>query len=59
MGVVLPGLVDNKNGYLHFAPNLKWRDIDIKGYFEEILGYKTVVENEAKAAVLGEGIGLS
>lgn len=54
MGVVLPGLVDNKNGYLHFAPNLKWRDIDIKGYFEKALGYKIVVENEAKAAVLGE-----
>ncbi|HHU92759.1 MAG TPA: ROK family protein [Halanaerobiaceae bacterium] len=54
VGVVLPGLVDNKNGYLHFAPNLKWRDIDIKGFFEKKLGYKIVVENEAKAAVLGE-----
>lgn len=54
LGITLPGLVNNNNGILHFAPNLKWKDIDVKKYFQEAFNFSIIIENEAKAAVLGE-----
>jgi predicted NBD/HSP70 family sugar kinase len=54
LGVALPGLVDNEKGYLHFAPNLKWHNLDIRSYFAEEFAFSILIENEAKAAVIGE-----
>lgn len=54
MGVALPGLVDNERGYLHFAPNIKWQNVDIRKYFTEEFAFTILIENEAKAAVIGE-----
>ncbi len=54
IGIALPGLVNDKKGLLYFAPNLDWRNIEIKKYFQEVFEFPVVIENEAKAAVLGE-----
>lgn len=54
MGIVLPGLVSDKKGLLYFAPNLEWYNIEIKKYFEKVFKFPVLIENEAKAAVLGE-----
>ena len=37
-----------------FAPNLAWRDLDLKADLERTLGLPVVVENDANAAAWGE-----
>ena len=54
MGIVLPGLVNDKKGVLYFAPNLEWYNVEVKKYFEKVFKFPVLIENEAKAAVLGE-----
>jgi predicted NBD/HSP70 family sugar kinase len=60
IGIGLPGGVDEASGFLHFAPNLGWRDVR----FGELLGEKLAgstlaevplfIQNEADVAALGE-----
>ncbi|MFP4016913.1 MAG: ROK family protein, partial [Halanaerobiales bacterium] len=54
MGIALPGLINDEQGLLYFAPNLEWRNIEIKEYFKREFEFPVLIENEAKAAVLGE-----
>ncbi len=54
IGIALPGLVNDKNGLLYFAPNLEWHNIEVKKYFQDAFDFPVLIENEAKAAVLGE-----
>ncbi len=54
IGIALPGLVNDKNGLLYFAPNLDWRNTEVKKYFQEAFDFPVLIENEANAAVLGE-----
>jgi len=57
LGVALgvPGLVDQANGLLLFAPNLNWRNVPLRsvliGAFEDT---PLFVDNEANLAALGE-----
>jgi predicted NBD/HSP70 family sugar kinase len=53
IGVGVPGIVDKMNNIL-FAPNLKWKDVNIKAFLEEKLRIPTVIENEANAGAIGE-----
>ncbi|MBI5928660.1 MAG: ROK family protein [Chloroflexi bacterium] len=54
----LPGLVDQANGTLLFAPNLGWQDVAIAKILTDALGQniadRLFVENEANMAALGE-----
>ncbi len=54
----LPGLVDQTNGTLLFAPNLGWRDVPVAQVLTNALGHHLAdlifVENEANMAALGE-----
>jgi predicted NBD/HSP70 family sugar kinase/DNA-binding XRE family transcriptional regulator len=60
IGVGLPGGVDEARGYLHFAPNLGWRDMPIGELLAERLADTSLadiplfVQNEADVAALGE-----
>jgi predicted NBD/HSP70 family sugar kinase len=62
VGVGLPGRVDPKTQRLIFAPNLGWRDVDIKqartfdikGPLEEATGIPVEVDNAANACALFE-----
>ncbi|RPI82766.1 MAG: ROK family transcriptional regulator, partial [Chloroflexi bacterium] len=54
IGVSAPGLVDNTRGFLHFAPNLGWRDIPLKQIFEDRFSFPVYVDNHANMAALGE-----
>ncbi len=54
IGVGLPGLVNRKLGVLDFAPNLKWRDLDLKNPWAKKFKAPLFVENEANAAAMGE-----
>ncbi|MBC7810498.1 MAG: ROK family transcriptional regulator [Burkholderiales bacterium] len=57
LGVALavPGLVDQSDGMLLFAPNLSWENVPLKAILKEAFPEVPVfVENEANMAALGE-----
>ena len=45
IGLVVPGMVDAVTGRVLNAPQLGWRNVDIKGPLEEALGLPVHVEN--------------
>jgi predicted NBD/HSP70 family sugar kinase len=53
VGVSLPGRVDG-SGRLVFAPNLGWRDVDLRQMLETATDLPVSVENAANACALGE-----
>ena len=54
IGLGVPGLVDLQHGELKFAPNLGWTNIPISSLWSERFQLPIFVDNEAKAAALGE-----
>lgn len=60
IGVGLPGGVDEASGFLHFAPNLQWRDVPVGELLAEKLagtalaGVPLFLQNEADVAAIGE-----
>jgi len=54
IGVSLPGRVDRFSQRLVFAPNLGWRDVDLKTPLESATGLPVFVENAANACALSE-----
>jgi glucokinase-like ROK family protein len=54
IGLGVPGLVDLQRGELMFAPNLGWTNIPLSSLFSERFNLPIFVDNEAKAAALGE-----
>lgn len=60
LGVGLPGGVDEATGFLHFAPNLGWRDVPFGAMLrQKIVGTALAdvpiyLQNEADVAALGE-----
>lgn len=53
IGVGVPGTV-NKNGEILLAPNLNWKNVDLKKVLEDKYNYPIVIENEANAGAYGE-----
>ena len=60
IGIGVPGGVDETTGFLHFAPNLGWRNVALGALLEaaladsELAGVPLFVQNEADVAALGE-----
>lgn len=54
IGVSLPGRVDYTAQKLVFAPNLGWRDVDLKTPLERSTGLPVQIENAANACALSE-----
>jgi predicted NBD/HSP70 family sugar kinase len=60
IGVGLPGGVDEARGFLHFAPNLQWRNVPVGELLVEKLagsvleGVPLFLQNEADVAAIGE-----
>ncbi len=54
VGVGAAGYVDNTRSRVYFAPNLAWRDIDLKAELEQHVDLPVVIENDANAAAWGE-----
>ena len=52
VGISLPGRYDDVADRLVFAPNLRWRDIDIRNPIARATGLDVTVENAANACVL-------
>lgn len=54
VGVASPGLVDNRNGTVIKALNVKWEAMPLRGILEHQLGLPVLVENMNHAAAFGE-----
>jgi predicted NBD/HSP70 family sugar kinase len=52
IGITLPGRVDSSSGRLVFAPNIKWRDVDLGTPIAKATGLEVELENAANACVL-------
>ncbi|HLR53034.1 MAG TPA: ROK family transcriptional regulator [Candidatus Avamphibacillus sp.] len=53
MGIGVPGIV-NKYGKVLLAPNLGWKDVDLKKLLKEKYQIPIVIENEANMGAYGE-----
>lgn len=54
VGIGAAGYVDKARARVMFAPNIAWRDVDLKAELEESTGLPVVVENDANVAAWGE-----
>jgi len=54
IGIGAAALVDAARARIYFAPNLAWRDLDLKADLEKRIDLPVVVENDANAAAWGE-----
>lgn len=54
IGVSLPGRVDADSNKLVFAPNLPWKNVDLKTPLEQATGLPVELENAANACALAE-----
>jgi glucokinase len=54
VGVGAAGYVSRSRSVVMFAPNLAWRDVDLKAELEERVNVPVVIENDANAAAWGE-----
>jgi glucokinase len=54
VGVGAAGYVSASRSVVMFAPNLAWRDVDLKSELEERVHVPVVVENDANSAAWGE-----
>ncbi len=54
VGISAAGMVEIGTGIMRFAPNLVWRDVDLRARVGGPLGLRTVVENDNNSAAWGE-----
>jgi glucokinase-like ROK family protein len=54
IAVGVPGLVDQRDGAVLFAPNLKWQNIPLRATLQESFNTRIFVNNEANLSALGE-----
>ncbi|MBT9282149.1 MAG: ROK family protein [Hydrogenibacillus schlegelii] len=54
VGIGIPGLVDPETKTVALAPNLGWADVPAGALFAEALPWPVALENDARAALLGE-----
>lgn len=54
VGVGAAGYVDKGRSTVMFAPNIAWREVDLRARIEKRTGVSVVIENDANAAAWGE-----
>ncbi|MBN1640024.1 MAG: ROK family transcriptional regulator [Anaerolineae bacterium] len=54
IGIGVPGLMDARQGVVHSAVNLDWRDLPLGDLVEERYGVPTYIANDCQAAALAE-----
>lgn len=54
IGVGIAGQVDSEKGWVHFAPNLEWRNVPLGESLKEKLKAPVVVTNDVRASTWGE-----
>ena len=56
IGIGAPGPLDPETGIVIFAPNLGWRDVQLKTELETRTGFPTFVDNDVNVGTLGEHV---
>ncbi|MGA8254968.1 MAG: ROK family glucokinase [Nocardioides sp.] len=54
VGIGAAGYVDAKRSVVMFAPNIAWRDVDLRSEIQARVDLPVVIENDANAAAWGE-----
>lgn len=54
VGIGIPGLPDQENGDVIFAPNLGWRNVPLVKLLKKTVTVPVLLENDANVAALGE-----
>lgn len=54
IGLVVPGMVDRRTGRVLNAPQLGWRDVEIRGQLSEATGLPVYIENAPNACALSQ-----
>ncbi len=54
VGVVVPGLVDDRSGLAIWSANLGWRDLDVPALVRSAVGIPAVAGHDVRAGLLGE-----
>lgn len=54
VGFAIPGLVDREAGFVRYAANLGWHDMDLGALMERELGLPVTLDRGANAALLAE-----
>ncbi|SDH77380.1 Sugar kinase of the NBD/HSP70 family, may contain an N-terminal HTH domain [Actinokineospora alba] len=54
VGVSVPGVVRRSDGFVHEAPNLRWRDVPLGDRLRATLGVPVRVANDAEVGALAE-----
>lgn len=53
-GIGAPGQIDFETGRIVYAPNLGWRDVELREHLAEALGLRVVVDNDVNAVAVAE-----
>lgn len=56
LGIGVAGQVDEATGAVHFAPNLRWRQVPLGAELTKALARRVVVTNDVRAATWGEWV---
>ena len=54
VGMVVPGMVDNRTGRVLFSPQLGWRDVDVRDALAEAVGLPVFIESAPIACALAQ-----
>ena len=54
LGIGVPGAMDIERGIALDAPNLGWKDLEIRRSLEKITGLPTAIDNDVNVALYGE-----
>ena len=54
VGLVVPGMVDQRTGRVLNAPQLGWRDVDVRAMLAEATGFEVHIENAPIACALAQ-----
>jgi predicted NBD/HSP70 family sugar kinase len=54
IGLVVPGMVDQRSGRVLNAPQLGWRDVDVRAMLAEATGFDVQIENAPIACALAQ-----
>lgn len=54
IGLVVPGMVDQRSGRVLNAPQLGWRDVDVRAELAEATGFEVHIENAPIACALAQ-----
>lgn len=56
VGVSVPGVIRRSDGFVHEAPNLGWRDVELGARLAAVLGRPVQVANDAELGALAEHV---